>query len=358
MTWNRALIVGLSLALALTVGLLLRPDRPLPPGADYRVEATIADRLARVLEAEPGGEAKFVAVAARLRPSVVSIHGLVSFTDTSVGTGIILDECGHIITNLHVVDDLDEIFVTLSTGEFYAAEIIGEDEATDLAVIRIPVAEDLYPASWGDSDDLLVGSEVLAIGNAYGFGWTVSKGIISGVHRSRFEGRFYTDYVQTDAAINPGNSGGPLVDARGRVIGVNSVIVSRTGRDSGTNFALPSADVRFVADEIIRNGQVERGYLGLKGYALSSVKRKVRISHGIDSVRGILVSKVLYPSPAHREFRVGDVILEMADRKVSTFAELLARVARTRPGSDVEFRILRDGTRASLRVRIGRRPAS
>jgi serine protease Do len=357
MNGTRPLVWVLSLALAFTIGLLFRSKGQIyPPGPDYKIEKVLAEAAAKLLESGDGPDLTLARVAARIRPSVVSLHGRGSGTEAT-GTGVILDRRGHILTNLHVVADLDEIVVTLSSGERYTGIMVGSDEATDVAVIRISAGTDLLPATFGDPDSVVVGQEVLAIGNAYGFGWTVTHGIISSLHRADFRNRDYTDYLQTDAAINPGNSGGPLVDTRGHVIGINTVIVSETGFSAGIGFALPATDALFVARELIRTGYVDRGYLGVEGQGLASLSRRERVSRGYDSIRGVLVTEVSHASPAHvAGFHQGDVILAMEEESVASIEALRSRVARTSPGSEVEFLVLRHGAEWRLRVSMGRAP--
>ncbi len=357
MNWTRGFILALSLSLAFTLGLLLRPHpASLDPGDDYAVDAAVARKVSRVLDAEGPMGGAFTRVAAALRPCTVSIQGTGSQGD-STGTGVILDTDGHVLTNLHVVEGLEAAVVSLSSGDRYRASLVGADEATDLAVLKIPASDVLLPIRFHEDDSLLVGQQVLAIGNAFGFGWSVSQGIISSLHRSGFSGRGYTDYIQTDAAINPGNSGGPLVDTRGRCIGINSVIVSKTGGSAGIGFALPAADARFVADQLIRTGRVERGFLGVRGRALATFSREDRRSMGATGARGIVVTYVRAGSPAETVLRRGDVILEMDGVEVESYDTLRARVARSEPGSEVAFRVLRSGEHLTLDVTVGRRPA-
>jgi len=302
----------------------------------------VARDVAHLLDGQGKGDLTQARVAARLRPSVVSIHANTKFTD-STGTGVIIDKAGHILTNLHVVENLSDISVSLSSGDLFTAILLGSDEATDLALLKIKPDAALYPVTFADSEDLVVGQRVLAMGNAFGFGWSVTGGLISSLHRSDFQDRDYTNYIQTDAAINPGNSGGPLVDARGHVIGINSVIVSKSGGSAGIGFALPASDARFVAEELIKRGKVDRGFLGVRGTGLGHLERKDRRKLGADTTRGVLLTYVAPRSPAAGVLEPGDIIIEMDGSLVATYSALRSAIARARPGTTVQFRILRDG---------------
>lgn len=351
MTWNRALIVVLTLSLAFTLGLLLRPrdDRDVP-GPDYEAFVAramkVADRLDEERRAAHGQPLAFVDAAARLRPAVVSIIGGSPSGESSAGTGVIVDAQGHILTNLHVIAGMTWLEVTLASHERYAGRVIGADEPTDLAVLGIDAGGNLFPAPLGDSDAVQVGEEVLAIGNALGFGWSVSHGIISSLHRSRFKNKDsgdYTDYIQTDAAINRGNSGGPLVDRFGRVIGINSVIVSESGASAGVGFALPAQDAWFVARQLIATNAVRRGYLGISGRDLAEVGRRARQTLGADTAEGVLVGTVEPGTPAERAgFRESDVILAMEGRRIEGIQALRSRVARVPIGTELRFSVIRD----------------
>jgi S1-C subfamily serine protease len=294
---------------------------------------------------------------------VVSIQGLGSGMESS-GTGVIFNNRGHILTNLHVIRGMRNLEVTLSSHDRYLARVVGIDPATDLAVIGIAAGDSLHPAVFGDSDALSVGDEVLAIGNAYGFGWTVTQGIVSSLHRSEFSDGglqsdevIYTNFIQTDAAINPGNSGGPIVNLRGEVIGLASAIVSGSGASDGIGFAIPSADAAFVARELVQHGVVERGYLGIYGRSVSRFSREQRREMGVEGSRGAVVEKVARGSPAAAAgFRSGDIIVRVDGTPVEHYQVMRHRVARMSPGTELRFDILRDGRDASLQALLGRRP--
>lgn len=363
MHWSRANLVILVLAvgLAFSIGLNLRsPDKV--PGPDYMIQVAHAQAAAARLDASPFEGERFVAVATRLRPSVVSIQGLGGDLE-STGTGIVLDADGHILTNDHVVKDLRNIQVTLASQERYRAKLIGSDRLTDLAVIKIQTHEKLFPATFGDASRLKVGQQVLAIGNAYGFGWSVTHGIVSSLHRFEFDEKGprreveYTDFIQTDAPINPGNSGGPLVDMSGHVIGINSVIVSQTGGSAGIGFALPSSDARFVADELLSNGSVRRGYLGINGRDVHALRRAVRQGLGLSGTRGALVEHVFRGTPAAEAgFEPMDVILSLDGIPVRDFQTLRHEVARTPIGTRLAFLVVRARQQMTLIATVAERP--
>lgn len=360
------LVLALSLGLAFTLGLLFK-SAPDVPGETYHGHIRAARAAAEDLDALGGPSKVYARIAQRLRPSVVSIYGEAPGNKHSSGSGVILDKVGNILTNLHVIEGMRSIVVTLSSHERYRAEIVGTDPPTDLAVLSIEAGEELHPVVFGDSEELLVGEEALAVGNALGFGWTVSKGIISSLHRSSLQieggdrvGR-YQDFIQTDAAVNPGNSGGPLVNTRGEVIGINSLIVSGETSGGPIGFAIPSRDAVFVARQVINNerGTVHRGFLGIDGVNVRELPRSKRRRHEIPVMHGVRISYVKGGSPAyHAGLRDGDVILEMDGIRISDYQELRSRVARTAVESEVEFLVLRQGAEQVIKAVLSKKTAS
>ena len=365
-----ALVVSLSLAGAFFVGKELGRKGRAPTDA-YRIQRETAAAAtfdlsgdgaagngARGGERERPGKGVFVRVADRLRPSVVTVQCRLADGRRSGGTGVVVTRDGGILTNNHVIENAVDARVELSSHDVYVAKLIGADPATDLAVLKIDVSDELLPAVFGDSDDLAVGEEALAIGNALDFGWTVTAGILSSLHRSNLStGRIgqYTDYIQTDAAINPGNSGGPLANLRGEVIGINVAVLAN--RADGIGFAIPSNDAKFVASELLARGRVVRGYLGMDGTNFRELEKSVRRKLGTGVVGGALVNKVVADSPAARAgFLPGDFIYALDDRPVEDYEVLRNRVARLAPGVMVEASVRRNGEDLRIRAVVGRRP--
>lgn len=279
---------------------------------------------------------------------IASLRGLrpVGATSESVGSGVIVAEDGVIVTNYHVVANSDAIDVTLADGRTFAADLVGADAATDLAVLRID-AKQLPTAAWGDSETVEVGEMVWAMGSPFGLDRTITYGIVSAVGRRGVLENPIQEFLQTDAAINPGNSGGPLVDVHGRVMGITTAIV---GKDyTGIGFAIPSNTARRVAEEIRTTGHVERGYLGMALTALAAPA-----ADGATAV----VAAVEPRSPAEMAgVKPGDVVLAFDGEEIAEPAELVLLLTRTPIGTDVPLEIVRDGERLTLTVHIGRRPS-
>lgn len=267
-----------------------------------------------------------------------------------MGSGVIVSANGYILTNNHVVDGADEVKVSLQDGREFKAEVIGKDPKTDVAVLKIP-AEDLPFATATDSDRIEVGDVVMAIGNPFGVGQTVTMGIVSAKGRGLgiiSEG--YEDFIQTDASINPGNSGGALVDADGRLIGINTAIVSRSGGNQGIGFAIPINLAREVLEALIDEGRVTRGFLGV---VIQNVEPALARKLELPSTSGVLVAEVNPRSPADRAgIRSGDVIVEFNKQEVKDVRQLRWEVARTRPGTSVPVQVIRNGRSRSLTVNV------
>jgi S1-C subfamily serine protease len=275
---------------------------------------------------------------------IAALRGLTTrgATDEEVGSGVIVDAGGVIVTNYHVVANSDEIDVTLADGRRFTADLVGADAATDLAVLRIDAAE-LPAAAWGDSDSIEVGEMVWAIGNPFGLDRTLTYGIVSAVGRRGVLESPYQEFLQTDASINPGNSGGPLVDVHGRVMGITTAIVGRNY--TGIGFAIPSNTARDVSRAILQSGYVERGYLGM---ALQATP---------PSVTGVLVAGIEPGSPAALAgIRPGDVVVSYDGEPVAEPAELVLQTTRTPIGDTVPVGIVRDGRAETVVVQVGRRP--
>lgn len=267
----------------------------------------------------------------------------------SLGSGFIISDDGYILTNYHVVAGADEIVVRLSDRRQLTAQLVGTDQRSDLALIRID-AEDLPVAPIGSADRLRVGEWVLAIGSPFGFDYSVTAGIVSAKDRSLATEQ-YVPFIQTDVAINPGNSGGPLFNLDGEVVGVNSQIYSDSGGYQGVSFAIPIDDAMRVANQLRRTGVVVRGWLGV---VVQEVDRGLARSFDMRRPEGALVSRIVPNSPAAEAgLQVGDVILEFDGREVGTSRSLPHMVGRAEPGDRLDLLVLRDGKRRDVAVRIG-----
>ncbi len=273
---------------------------------------------------------------------------------TSLGSGVIVDAAGYIITNNHVVERADEIDVQLSDEKVVQATVVGTDPETDLAVIKIETDAPLSVASLGDSDRMVVGEWVLAIGNPFGFGHTITAGIISAKGRNIYQGN-YDDFIQTDAAINPGNSGGPLVNLNGEIIGINSNIVSSSGGNMGIGFAIPSNMARKIYNQLVDHGSVTRGWLGV---GIQPLTPELARGFGMEGQKGALVSDILGDeSPAGQAgIKAGDIIVEIDGKPVDSNTHLVHLVADLVPGDTAEVKYYRDGKLRTARVTFGQRP--
>lgn len=279
-------------------------------------------------------------------------RGMQSMPMSSLGSGFVIDaEKGYIVTNNHVVKDAQEVRVTLHNDETVEAEIIGRDEKTDLAVLKIdPKGHTLKAASFGNSDEMRVGDWVLAIGNPFGLGGTVTSGIISARARDINSGP-YDDYLQTDASINRGNSGGPMFNLDGEVIGVNTAIFSPTGGSVGIGFAIPASMAKSVVDQLIEYGHTRRGWLGVR---IQSVTDEIAESLGLAEAKGALVASVTEGSPAaDAKIEAGDIILSFNGHPIKEMRELPRIVAETKIESSADVIVLRDGKEKTLKVKIG-----
>ncbi|MGN7735349.1 Do family serine endopeptidase [Ensifer sp. 22564] len=268
----------------------------------------------------------------------------------SAGSGVIVDAAkGYILTNHHVVADAGEIAVTLKDRRRFTAELVGSDKATDIALLRI-AADKLTALSFGDSGALRVGDSVVAIGNPFGLGQTVTSGIVSALGRGGINLEGYEDFIQTDASINPGNSGGALVTTDGMLVGVNTAIIAPTGGNVGIGFAVPIAMASAVMEQLIEHGQVRRGRIGI---AVQDLTPDLAEALGIAESYGAVVSSVEQHSPAEQAgLRAGDVIIAVNNRKITGSADLRNRVGLAKVGSEVEIESLRDRVRRTVTMRI------
>ena len=270
----------------------------------------------------------------------------------AIGSGVIVDAAkGYVITNHHVVDGADSIKVRLTDDRIVDAKLIGSDPDSDLAVLQIK-ADGIKALPLGDSEKLEIGDFVVAIGNPFGIGQTVTSGIVSALGRSGL-GNKYEDFIQTDASINPGNSGGALVSLKGELIGINSQIVSRTGTSAGIGFAIPSNQVRFVLGEILGHGSVERGRIGIQGQ--QNLSPDLAKSFGLPNTRGALIADVVPDSPADKAgLKEGDVILEANGHEVRDFNNLRNLIGLLKVGDKLDFKVWRDGKPRNLTVIVGK----
>ncbi|AGX86853.1 S1C family serine protease [Candidatus Symbiobacter mobilis] len=268
-------------------------------------------------------------------------------TQVGLGSGVIVSDQGYVLTNNHVVENADEIEVILYDGRRTTARLIGTDPDSDLAVLRIE--PDRLPAIvWGDADQLQVGDQVLAIGNPFGVGQTVTAGIVSALGRNRLGINTFENFIQTDAAINPGNSGGALVDTAGRLLGINTAIYSRSGGSMGIGFAIPASTAKSVLEAIVRDGHVTRGWIGVEPAELT---QELAQAFGVESLRGVLITGVLQGGPADQAgIRPGDVLTAVGAHPVASVADLLTHIAALAPGKEYDIDVLRAGQ--TLRISI------
>ena len=270
-----------------------------------------------------------------------------------LGSGVIVSPTGFILTNNHVVEGADEIEVILNDSRRALAKIIGTDPETDLAVLKIDL-DKLPVLVIGNSDAAQVGDQVLAIGNPFGVGQTVTAGIISALGRNQLGINTFENFIQTDAAINPGNSGGALVDTQGNLLGINTAIYSRSGGSMGIGFAIPMSTARLVMDGLVRDGQVTRGWIGVEPNDLSP---ELAETFGVKAREGVIITGVLQNGPAAQAgIRPGDVITAVAGNDVRNVSELLTRVAGLKPGTASRFSLQRQDTQLELDVVPGLRP--
>ncbi len=276
------------------------------------------------------------------------------YKQSSLGSGVIVDKDGYILTNYHVIKDADEIKVKLSDNREFKGKVIGKDARTDIAVIKIN-SDHLPTLMIGDSDTLKVGETVIAIGNPFGLNQTVTSGIVSATGRANVGIADYEDFIQTDAAINPGNSGGALVNVRGELVGINTAIFSTSGGYQGIGFAIPSAMVKTVMENLIKNGKVVRGWLGV---SIQQITPELSKQFDLKEQKGVLVGDVTEDSPAEKAgIKRGDVIIGYNGKEVEDPANLRNMVANTAPGREVVLRIVHDGKEEKVKVTVAELPA-
>jgi S1-C subfamily serine protease len=347
---------------------LWRSTQPVPSSAvllssPSPSSAVIPSKFAVLVEVDH----EFADLVSRMMPSVVSITAIQQaptdiesirfFGNTpefppQLGSGVIVSREGHIVTNLHVIGGASLVQVHLSDGRIFTAQVLGADELTDLAILKIDSAN-LIPLALGNSDDVRVGQMVIAVGNPYGLQETVTRGIISAKGRRGFS-ETVNEFFQTDAAINPGNSGGPLIDLNGKIIAINNSILSDKGGWQGISFAIPSNTVKRVFDDIRKHGHVVHSWFGVITFPLT---QPLAERLGISNQRGVFVYGILRNSPAQRAgLRPGDVIIGFNGKNIYDDIDLRNRVAETVVGQKIHARFLRDHSEKQVEVTIEKRP--
>jgi serine protease DegQ len=271
----------------------------------------------------------------------------------SLGSGVIVDPSGLILTNHHVIEQADEIEVLLSDGRRFKAKVIGSDPETDIAVLRVDI-KDASAIELGSAEQASVGDVVLAIGNPFGVGQTVTMGIVSALGRNQLGINTFENFIQTDAAINPGNSGGALIDAQGRLLGINTAIYSRSGGSLGIGFAIPVSSAKQVMDQIVASGSVTRGFIGVEPQDVTAELAK---AFKLSREDGAIIAGIMRNGPADKAgVKVGDILVGVNNKPVTNTASMLALVAGLAPGSKQNFEFVRDGKTLELAIEIGKRP--
>jgi len=273
---------------------------------------------------------------------------------SSLGSGVIVSPDGYILTNHHVVEAADQIEVALADGRKAKAHVIGSDPETDVAVIKIELPGNLPAITFGHPEQAQVGDMVLAIGNPFGVGQTVTMGIISALKRDHLGLNTFESFIQTDAAINPGNSGGALVDINGSLIGINSAIYSPNGGSLGIGFAIPANTAKNTMEQIIKQGSVTRGWIGA---AVQELTPELAESFKLGDIKGVLITETIRNSPAEEAgVRRGDILIAIDDQSIESWSAMLETVANLPPGKIVMVKLMRDGEAISLKLKIGKRP--
>ena len=272
---------------------------------------------------------------------------------SSLGSGVIVSQQGFILTNHHVVESADEIQVALADGRNVPAKLVGADPETDLAVLRIDL-KNLPAMTFGSSENIKIGDVVLAIGNPFGVGQTVTMGIVSALGRSHLGINTFENFIQTDAAINPGNSGGALIDVSGNLIGINSAIYSRSGGNQGIGFTIPVSLAKKIMEQIIQKGVVTRGWIGVE---VQDVTPELAESFNLGTQQGALIAGVLRDAPADKaDIHPGDVVVDIAGKQVTDSSELLNLISDLPPGKSAKIKVIRAQKAMTVEVNIGTRP--
>ena len=273
---------------------------------------------------------------------------------SSLGSGVIVSHDGYILTNHHVVESADEIEVALADGRTAKGHIIGSDPDTDLAVIKVDLGNNLPAITFGQSDQAHVGDIVLAVGNPFGVGQTVTMGIISALKRNHLGLSTFENFIQTDAAINPGNSGGALVDVEGNLLGINSAIYSPNGGSLGIGFAIPVSTAKKVMEQIIQNGAVTRGWVGI---AVQELTPELAESFKLKDTMGVLIAEVVRGSPADKAgIKAGDILVSIDGKPLADSTAMLETISALPPGKEAALMLLRNQSEIVIQVKVGKRP--
>lgn len=373
----KSIIFGLAAAF---VVLMLRPDlfgRGQPVVQLNEVKSPSVFNLSGDL---PAGQVSYASAVEIAAPAVVNIYSTKIVTEranplyndpffryffgdqlaprkrmeSSLGSGVIVSDNGYVLTNNHVIEGADEIQVALRDGRSSEAELVGSDPESDLAVLKIKL-DKLPTMTFANSDKLRVGDVVLAIGNPFGVGQTVTMGIVSATGRNRVGLNTYENFIQTDAAINPGNSGGALINPYGHLVGINTAIYSRSGGSQGIGFAIPVSLAMDVMQQIIKNGRVVRGWLGIE---VQDITPALAESFGLKDNKGVIVAGILRNGPAAvAGLKPGDVILDIDDLDIHDSHDVMNATAQKTPGTSVTIKIIRQGKNMTLEAKVGERPA-
>ncbi len=273
---------------------------------------------------------------------------------SSLGSGVIVSHDGYILTNHHVVESADEIEVALADGRTAKGRIIGSDPDTDLAVIKVELGNELPAIIFGQSDQAHVGDIVLAVGNPFGVGQTVTMGIISALKRNHLGLSTFENFIQTDAAINPGNSGGALVDVEGNLLGINSAIYSPNGGSLGIGFTIPTSTAKKVMEQIIQNGSVTRGWVGI---AVQELTPELAESFKLKNTQGVLIAEVVRGSPADKSgIKPGDILVSVDGKPLPDSTAMLETITSLPPGKVATLTLLRNQSKIAIKVKVGKRP--
>jgi serine protease DegQ len=273
---------------------------------------------------------------------------------SGLGSGVVVSDDGYILTNYHVVEAADEIEVASNDGRKFKAKVVGADPESDLAVVRVATDAKLPTITFASADSLRVGDVVLAIGNPFGVGQTVTSGIVSALGRTHLGINTFENFIQTDAAINPGNSGGALVDSNGFLVGINSAIYSQSGGSMGIGFAIPVSLARNIMEQIIKTGTVTRGWIGVE---VQEITPELAESFGMPSTDGALIAGVMRGSPADKAgIRPGDVLLAIGGKKIVDAQNMLELIAALEPGKSGKITLRREGKERDVEAVIGKRP--
>jgi serine protease DegQ len=374
--FSQATTVALAVLLIVST---LRPDL-LPPRDNGGGIVTIRESGGKPANVEPARAASSYSVAARkAMPSVVNIftskemkvprHPFMDdplfrrfFGDqlenepqraSSLGSGVIVGSEGYVLTNHHVIEAADDIEVALNDGRQVKARQVGADPESDLAVLKVDL-KNLPAITFARPEQVNVGDVVLAIGNPFGVGQTVTMGIVSGLGRSHLNINTFENFIQTDAAINPGNSGGALVDTQGNLIGINTLIFSRTGGSMGIGFAIPVSLARQVMEQIIQTGSVTRGWIGVE---VQDVTPELAESFKLTNIKGVLIAGVVRPGPADKAgVKPGDILVEVDGKPVPDSSAMLNVVAAIEPAKTATLKLVRNGKEFTVKLTVGKRP--